>query len=118
MTSHVGRGLRLRLIRLSLRPLVHPASHCCAATQPLTRVPASTSFRVSSIDLAPRLRLNALGTGEFFMRNLGIVALCAALGGRVSTGEAISFRASNPNHRTRAAADRSGRRREVVHARH
>src|SRR4051794_38082623 len=30
------------------------------------------------------------------MRNLGIVALCAALGGCVSTGETVSFRASNP----------------------
>jgi hypothetical protein len=31
------------------------------------------------------------------MRNLGIVALCAALGGCVSTGEKVSFKASNPN---------------------
>ncbi|SHL57357.1 hypothetical protein SAMN05444159_6251 [Bradyrhizobium lablabi] len=30
------------------------------------------------------------------MRNLGIVALCAALGGCVSTGETVAFRASNP----------------------
>jgi hypothetical protein len=30
------------------------------------------------------------------MRNLRIVALCAALGGCVSTGETVSFRASNP----------------------
>lgn len=30
------------------------------------------------------------------MRNLGIVALCAALGGCVSTGETVSFKASNP----------------------
>lgn len=31
------------------------------------------------------------------MRNLGIAALCAALGGCVSTGETVAFRASNPN---------------------
>src|SRR3979490_428838 len=31
------------------------------------------------------------------MRNMGIVALCAALGGCVSTGETVTFRASNPN---------------------
>src|SRR5215204_2586643 len=31
------------------------------------------------------------------MRNLGIVALCAALGGCVSTGETVSFRTTNPN---------------------
>src|SRR5438477_6419068 len=37
-----------------------------------------------------------LGTGGYVMRNLGIVALCAALGGCVSTGETLSFRASNP----------------------
>ena len=30
------------------------------------------------------------------MRNMGIVALCAALGGCVSTGETVSFKASNP----------------------
>ena len=30
------------------------------------------------------------------MRNLGIVALCAALGGCVSTNETIAFRTSNP----------------------
>jgi hypothetical protein len=30
------------------------------------------------------------------MRNLGVVALCAALGGCVSTGETVAFRASNP----------------------
>jgi hypothetical protein len=30
------------------------------------------------------------------MRNLGVVALCAALGGCVSTGETVSFRTSNP----------------------
>src|SRR5712672_2333476 len=30
------------------------------------------------------------------MRNLGIVALCAALGGCVSAGETVSFKASNP----------------------
>jgi hypothetical protein len=30
------------------------------------------------------------------MRNLRIVALCAALGGCVSTGETVTFRASNP----------------------
>ncbi|MBH5373505.1 hypothetical protein [Bradyrhizobium glycinis] len=30
------------------------------------------------------------------MRNLGIFALCAVLGGCMSTGETISFRASNP----------------------
>jgi hypothetical protein len=30
------------------------------------------------------------------MRNRGIVALCAALGGCVSNGETIAFRASNP----------------------
>jgi hypothetical protein len=31
------------------------------------------------------------------MRNLRILALCAALGGCVSTGETVTFRASNPN---------------------
>src|SRR4051812_20289859 len=31
------------------------------------------------------------------MRNLGIVALCAALGGCVSTGETVAFKPSNPN---------------------
>lgn len=30
------------------------------------------------------------------MRNLGIVALCAALGGCVSTGDTVAFRPSNP----------------------
>ena len=30
------------------------------------------------------------------MRNLGIVALCAALGGCVTAGETVSFKASNP----------------------
>jgi hypothetical protein len=30
------------------------------------------------------------------MRNLGVVALCATLGGCVSTGETVSFRTSNP----------------------
>src|ERR1700712_2640916 len=30
------------------------------------------------------------------MRNLGIVVLCAALGGCVSTAETVSFKASNP----------------------
>jgi len=30
------------------------------------------------------------------MRNLGIVALCAALGGCVSTSETVAFRPSNP----------------------
>jgi hypothetical protein len=36
------------------------------------------------------------GLGSFIMRNLGIVALCAALGGCVSNNETIAFRASNP----------------------
>jgi hypothetical protein len=36
------------------------------------------------------------GLGSFDMRNLGIVALCAALGGCVSNGETIAFKASNP----------------------
>jgi hypothetical protein len=34
------------------------------------------------------------------MRNLGIVALCATLGGCVSTGEVLSFRPSNPNQQS------------------
>src|SRR3954462_2793441 len=34
------------------------------------------------------------------MRNLGIVALCAALGGCVSNGETIAFRASNPQQQS------------------
>src|SRR3954471_11871335 len=38
----------------------------------------------------------AMGLGESLMRNLGIVALCTALGGCVSNGETIAFRASNP----------------------
>src|SRR5437588_9192452 len=37
-----------------------------------------------------------LGSGGNVMRNLGIVALCAALGGCFSTGETIAFRTSNP----------------------
>ncbi len=36
-----------------------------------------------------------VGLGEINMRNLGIVALCATLGGCV-TGETVSFRTSNP----------------------
>jgi hypothetical protein len=34
------------------------------------------------------------------MRNLGIVALCVALGGCVSNGETVAFRASNPQQQT------------------
>jgi len=34
------------------------------------------------------------------MRNLGIVVLCAALGGCVSTNETIAFRASNPQQQS------------------
>jgi hypothetical protein len=34
------------------------------------------------------------------MRNLGIVALCAALGGCVSNGETVAFRASNPQQQS------------------
>ncbi|WP_156042075.1 hypothetical protein [Bradyrhizobium sp. URHD0069] len=34
------------------------------------------------------------------MRNLGVVALCAALGGCVSSGETVSFRASNPQQQS------------------
>jgi hypothetical protein len=34
------------------------------------------------------------------MRNLGIVALCAALGGCVTAGETVSFRASNPQQQS------------------
>ena len=34
------------------------------------------------------------------MRNMGIVALCAALGGCVSTGETVSFRTSNPQQQS------------------
>jgi hypothetical protein len=39
--------------------------------------------------------LMLLGLGDYTMRILGIVALCAALGGCV-TAETVSFRASNP----------------------
>src|SRR3954468_2452515 len=42
----------------------------------------------------------AMGLGESLMRNLGIVALCAALGGCVSNGETIAFRASNPQQQS------------------
>src|SRR4051794_20849847 len=35
--------------------------------------------------------------GVSYMRSMGIVALCAALGGCVSTRETIAFRPSNPN---------------------
>jgi hypothetical protein len=38
----------------------------------------------------------ASGLGSFIMRNLGIVALCAALGGCVPNNETIAFKASNP----------------------
>jgi hypothetical protein len=38
----------------------------------------------------------AAGLVALVMRNLGIVALCAALGGCVSNSETIAFRASNP----------------------
>src|SRR5438552_15202709 len=41
-----------------------------------------------------------LGSGGNVMRNLGIVALCAALGGCFSTGETIAFRTSNPAQQT------------------
>jgi hypothetical protein len=34
------------------------------------------------------------------MRNLGIVALCAALGGCVTNGETVAFKASNPQQQT------------------
>jgi hypothetical protein len=34
------------------------------------------------------------------MRNLGMLALCAVLGGCVSTGETVAFRASNPQQQT------------------
>src|SRR6202012_6267456 len=34
------------------------------------------------------------------MRNLGIVALCASLCGCVSTGDTVSFKASNPQQQT------------------
>jgi hypothetical protein len=34
--------------------------------------------------------------GDQDMRNLGIVALCVTLGGCVTAGETVSFRASNP----------------------
>jgi hypothetical protein len=40
------------------------------------------------------------GFWGYFMRNLGIVALCAALSGCVSTGETVAFRASNPQQQT------------------
>src|SRR3954454_42630 len=42
----------------------------------------------------------ATGLGESLMRNLGIVALCTALGGCVSNGETIAFRASNPQQQS------------------
>jgi hypothetical protein len=34
------------------------------------------------------------------MRNLGIVALCAALGGCVASTETVQFRPSNPQQQT------------------
>src|SRR5258708_14303936 len=34
------------------------------------------------------------------MRNLGIVAICATLGGCVSNGETVSFRTSNPQQQS------------------
>jgi hypothetical protein len=36
------------------------------------------------------------GLGDQYMRKSGIVVLCAALGGCVSTGDTVAFRASNP----------------------
>src|SRR5438309_7217274 len=42
-----------------------------------------------------RLRLDGTGLGDHLMRIMGIVALCATLGGCV-TAETVSFRASNP----------------------
>jgi hypothetical protein len=38
--------------------------------------------------------------GDFYMRKLGIAALCAALGGCVSTGDTVAFKASNPQQQT------------------
>src|SRR4051812_11398221 len=38
--------------------------------------------------------------GANHMRNLGIVALCAALSGCVSTGETVAFRPSNPQQQS------------------
>jgi hypothetical protein len=48
------------------------------------------------LDLTQRLRLDVVGFGGR-MRNLGVLALCATLGGCVTAGETISFKASNPN---------------------
>ena len=53
-------------------------------------------IRALTIDIARRLRLDNRGSGEIVMRKLGIVALCATLGGCVSAGETLSFRPSNP----------------------
>src|SRR2546423_7119528 len=41
-----------------------------------------------------------LAAGAHKMRSLGIVALCAALGGCVATGETVSFRTSNPQQQS------------------
>jgi len=54
-----------------------------------------SSRSVCSLAIDRRLRLDGRGLGISKMRILGIVALCAALGGCV-TAETVSFRASNP----------------------
>src|SRR3954452_2155956 len=41
-----------------------------------------------------------LAAGAHSMRSPGIVALCAALGGCVATGETVSFRTSNPQQQS------------------
>ncbi|MCA6118872.1 hypothetical protein J6524_28920 [Bradyrhizobium sp. WSM 1738] len=56
----------------------------------------STGKRADTLVHVLRLRLYDRKLGADFMRNLGIVALCAALGGCVSTGETVAFRPSNP----------------------
>src|SRR5438552_2133069 len=58
--------------------------------------PVKSRFSCISIALACRLRLDTARVWGAVMRNLGIVALCAALGGCVSNSETVSFRASNP----------------------
>src|SRR5712671_5246995 len=41
-----------------------------------------------------------MARGVFKMRIVGVVALCVALGGCVSNGETVSFRASNPQQQS------------------
>src|ERR1700738_4585436 len=58
-------------------------------------IPFRGAFAHSPLPSTPGCAWMVAGLGGHLMRNLGIVALCAALGGCV-TAETVSFRASNP----------------------